>query len=195
MKPPIKARGIRFMHLTACLIATLLNAFLFAYFNFSIPFLGSKLILRPAFIFLIPFALWFGIWGAISGYLGFFFGMTMFGIGSFGLNIFWSIQALFLASIPLLAFRRLGGNPELNTRRDWLIFLISGWLIGNMLSSIWGALVPALFGLWPWMMVSDIWIDWLAGNLLLIGTITPLILNIFTKDVKELGAYTHGIIT
>ncbi|RJS78776.1 hypothetical protein CW713_09050 [Methanophagales archaeon] len=54
------------------------------------------------------------------------------------INLYWSLANLWQVLIPLIAFKRFDADIGLRTRRDFLIFLIFGWLLNNLVGASWG---------------------------------------------------------
>jgi|SRR5665811_1436796 len=96
-----------------------------------------------AVAFMIAFTLWFGVWGAIAAYIGCFIGAGMTGGLPPGVNVYWSLADLWQVLIPLIAFKTLGADVGLKTKRDFLIFLIFGLVLNNLAGAGWGAITFA----------------------------------------------------
>ncbi len=142
-----------------------------------------------AVAFMIAFTLWFGVWGAIAAYIGCFIGAGMTAGMTPNINAFWSLADLWQVLIPLIAFRTSGADVGLKTKRDFLIFLIFGLVLNNVMGAGWGAITFAPGGiLWK----QDIFAGWLIGNLIVTIIITPLLLRYITPYIKRSGIYVKN---
>ncbi|MEM3872944.1 MAG: hypothetical protein QXE05_10345 [Nitrososphaeria archaeon] len=164
-----------------CLMFIIFSSVCFAFFSFSVPFFNGKLIICFAYIFVIPYALWFGLFGCLSVYLGFFLGAVLININDILLNSLLSLHAFFLAFIPFLAFKYFNVDMKLTSLKGQLVFVVFGLFIGNLVSTTWGSVIPALLNFWSWSIVLNTWVSWTAGNLILLGIFTPLILHYLTE--------------
>ncbi|WP_269850485.1 hypothetical protein [Methanosarcina horonobensis] len=98
---------------------------------------------------MIVFALWYGIWGVLSAYLGCMIGAGVLADMPFSLNVIWSTADLWQALIPLTAFAYFKANIRLRTKRDWGIFLLFGCFLNNLIGALWGALTIVVVGMVP----------------------------------------------
>jgi integral membrane sensor domain MASE1 len=89
--------------------------------------------------------------------------------------------------IPLAAFKAFDADIGLRTKRGFLIFLIFGWLLNNLVGAGWGASMLAIGGIASWSDVSGIFTGWLIGNLIVTIVITPLLLRYVTPRVQNAG--------
>jgi len=189
-----KDRGeIKPIHIVSCAFCTAVMAILCTAAGFimaAIP--GLPLGFCPAVPIMVPFALWFGGWGVIAAYVGCAIGGVAKGI-PVAITLPWVINDIFMAGVPLVAFRYLKANPELKTKRDWLIFVVFGMTVNSFFACTWGTIIPVYFGVWPAKAVPVIWAQYIVMSLILIGVITPPILKALTKRAKKTGAYTEGI--
>ncbi len=136
---------------------------------------------------MIAFALWFGGWGVIAAYVGCFIGAGVLGGVPLNVNLYWSLADLWQVLIPLAAFKAFDADIGLRTRRDFLIFLIFGWLLNNLVGAGWGASMLAIGGIASWNDVSSIFAGWFIGNLIVTIVITPLLLRYITPHIQKAG--------
>lgn len=145
-----------------------------------------------AVAFMIAFTLWFGIWGAIAAYIGCFIGAGMTAGLPPGFNVYWSLADLWQVLIPLIAFKTLGADAGLRTKRDFLVFLIFGLVLNNLVGAGWGAGTLAVGGIISWNNTPDEFIGWLIGNLIVTIAVTPLLLRYITPLIKKSGVYVRN---
>jgi len=145
-----------------------------------------------AVAFMIAFTLWFGMWGAIAAYIGCFIGIGMAAGLPPDVNAYWSLADFWQVLIPLIAFRTLGADLGLKTKRDFLIFVIFGVALNNLAGAGWGASMLALGGIISWDNVPDVFAGWLIPNILVTIVISPLLLRYITPYIKKSGLYVRN---
>ncbi|MGB8217687.1 MAG: hypothetical protein WCE94_10345 [Candidatus Methanoperedens sp.] len=145
-----------------------------------------------AVAFMIAFSLWFGMWGAIAAYIGCFIGAGMSTGLSSGVNAYWSLADIWQVLIPLAAFRISGADAGLKTKRDFLIFLVFGVVLNNIVGAGWGASSLALGGVISWNNVPGVFVGWLIPNIIVTIVITPLLLRYITPYIKKSGLYVRN---
>lgn len=139
-----------------------------------------------AVAFMIIFTLWFGAYGAIAAYAG-----TLVGSGLLNpaippvVAIYWSIAGLLQVLIPLIAFRELKGDPNLEKRRDWTLLLVFGILINNIVGAAWGASTLAFGGVIAVSQIVNVFTLWVIGNIIVTIIIVPLALRYLTPKVRK----------
>ena len=141
---------------------------------------------------MIVFALWFGAWGVIAAYAGCYIGAGILGGMPHSVNLYWSVSDIWQVLIPLVAFRGLKADVSLRTKRDFLIFLVFGWALNNVIGASWGATTLAIGGLSAWNEIPGVLIGWLTGNLIVTMAITPLLLRFATPYIQRAGLYVRG---
>ncbi len=139
----------------------------------------------------IPFALWFGMWGAIASYVGCFIGAGMLAGMPHYVNLYWSLADFWQALLPLIAFKTLNANVDLRTRRDFLIFIVFGWMLNILAGASWGASTLAMGGVTSWNDVPSTFTIWLISSLIITILITPLLLRYITPHIQKAGIYVN----
>lgn len=179
-KRPIRA------YLIILILVTILNALLsrFAVIAWAIAPGASSLYFAVAFM--IVFALWFGAWGAIAAYFGCVLGAGLTGM-PLAVNLYWSLADLWQVLIPLIALRKLNVDVSLRSKRDFLLFLVFGWLLNNLAGAAWGAGTMALGGVIGWEAVPGTFAGWFIGNLMVTIVIAPVLLRYVTPMVRKSG--------
>lgn len=180
-----------YRYLIILVIAAIIDALLARYAEVT----WSQFPGEPSFYFaiavMIPFALWFGGWGAIAAYLGCIIGA---GIGTvpFTVNLYWSLADLWQVLIPLIAFKQLHAGVDLRTKRDFVILFVFGWLVNNLVGAAWGATMFAVGGVYAWDTVRDTFISWFTGNLIVTMVVTTLLLKYVTPYIERRGLLVKG---
>jgi integral membrane sensor domain MASE1 len=139
-----------------------------------------------AVAFMILFTLWFGAYGAIAAYAG-----TLIGSGLLNpaippvVAIYWSIAGLLQVLIPLVALRTFKVDLTLENRRDWMLLLLFGVLINNIVGAAWGAGTLALGNVIAASQIGSVFSLWLIGNIIVTIIIVPLALRHLTPKVQK----------
>ena len=178
-------------YLLILVLVTIINALLarFAVIAWAIAPGASSLYFAVAFM--IVFAFWFGAWGAVAAYLGCVLGAGLTGM-PLAVNLYWSLADLWQVLIPLIALRKLNVDVSLRSKRDFLLFLIFGWLLNNLAGAAWGAATMALGGVIGWGSVPGTFAGWFIGNLMVTIVIAPVLLRYATPLVRKSGLLAAG---
>jgi hypothetical protein len=150
----------------------------------------------------IPFAIWFGGWGLVIGYIGSFIGAGILAGTPVLLTIPFAFVDWIQFGIPLVAYRvlasKFGLHPlgkDVYTVKGFLFFLVFAVIVPNGLGALYGLWILFLGGLVPsdafWPGVSAWWI----GNMIVTIIIAPILLRVLTPVIERFGLATHGVIT
>ena len=167
-----------YSYMMILIIITIINTVISRFAVITWQIAPGVAVLYFAVAFMIAFALWFGMWGAIAAYIGCFIGAGA-GLPP-DVNLYWSLADLWQVLIPLAAFRTLGADVGLKTKRDFLIFLVFGLVLNNLVGAGWGSItIP------PVSWKQDMFISWFITNLIVTIVITPLLLRYITPYIKR----------
>ena len=186
MVEPAKNKHGIYRNLIILLVVAIINALLSHFAAVAWPSAPGIAALYFAVAFMIPFTLWFGAWGAIAAYAGCVIGVGLFTM-PLSVNLYWSLADLWQVLIPLVAFRRFHADVGLKTGRDFLIFLIFGWLLNNLAGAVWGSTMLSLGGISTWNSVPTTLVVWFAGNLIVTVVITTALLKYVTPYIEKPG--------
>ncbi len=150
----------------------------------------------------IPFAMWFGGWGLLIGYIGSFIGAGILAGTPVLLTIPFALVDLIQFGIPLIAYRtlahRFGLDPlgkDVYSLKGILFFLVFAVLVPNGLGALYGVTILRWGGLVPpdayWPAITAWWI----GNMIVTIIIAPILLRVLTPVIERYGLATRGIIT
>jgi hypothetical protein len=181
-----------YVYVLILVVTIVINLLLARFAVIATPIAPGVAAIYVAVAFMIVFALWFGLWGAIAAYVGSFIGAGLLSGIPLDINSYWSLADLWQVLIPLIAFRALNADVGLRTKRDFLIFLIFGWILNNLIGAIWGAITLILGGIALWNEFSVLFTGWFVGNLIVTIIITPLLLRFVTPFIKKYGLYVKG---
>ena len=181
-----------YSYIIILIVITIINLLLSRFAIITWQIAPGVSVLYFAVAFMIAFTLWFGVWGAIAAYIGCFIGAGMATGLPPDVNAYWSLADLWQVLIPLAAFRMLGADSGLKTRRDFLIFVIFGVVLNNLAGATWGASTLALSGNISWNNAPGIFIGWFIPNIIITIAITPLLLRYITPYIKKSGVYVRN---
>jgi hypothetical protein len=149
----------------------------------------------PAVAFEATFGAWFGIWGAISSFLGLLIAGSVSGWFSMPIGIILSMSDFMVAFAGAIACRWFRVDPSLPTFRDSVLFVIVTWGFGSIPSSLYYNGVNFALGVIPsW---ESFWIGvigWNLGNLIIIPVIGIPLMKTVTVIVRRLGLYVEGLL-
>jgi hypothetical protein len=156
---------------------------------------GGVSVLYIAVAFMILFTLWFGAYGAIAAYAGTLIGSGLLATNPVippGVAIYWSIAGLLQVLIPLIALRTFEVDLSLENRRDWVLLLLFGVLINNVVGAAWGAYTLALGNVIASSQIGSTFTLWLIGNIIVTAIIVPLALRHLTPKVQRSKLYVKN---
>lgn len=142
--------------------------------------------------FMIVFALWYGVWGALSAYLGCMVGAGILADVPLSLNIVWSLADLWQVLIPMIAFMYFKVDIRLRTKRDFGIFIIFGCLLNNLIGALWGSLMLIRNDVIGWAQFQTTFEGWFFGNLIVAIVLIPLLLRYITPYIQQTNSYVKG---
>ncbi|UGV40819.1 hypothetical protein J7W08_00250 [Methanococcoides orientis] len=182
------------MYLNIFLFLILANSLLsrFAVINFtSSPATGVSN-MYVAVAFMIVFALWYGIGGALAAYLGCIVGAGILADMPTSLNIIWSLADLWQVLIPLIAFSYFKVNLRLRTRRDVVYFLVFAVFLNNIIGASWGTYMLAINGIITYEELFLTFERWFTGNVIATILIVPFLLRYITPYIQQTESYVEN---
>lgn len=175
-----------FMYLVVFILITIFDLVLVLFGVVAIPIGPGVSGLYLAVAFMIAFTLWFGARGVIAAYIGTFIGAGMQAGIPLDINLYRSLGDVWQVLIPLLAFKMFNADIGLRTRKDFLIFIVFGWLLNNLAGAIWGTSTLAIGGIISWNDIPRIFTGWFISNLVVTIVITPLLLRYITPYIDNM---------
>lgn len=181
-------------YLNIFLFLALVNALLsrFAVINSPISPAPGVSNMYFAVAFMIVFAMWHGIWGAFSAYLGCMIGAGILADMPFSLNVIWSLADLWQVVIPLSAFAYFKVNIRLRTKKDVAVFFVFACILNNLVGAMWGSLMLASNGVIQWTEFVMTFEGWFLGNFITTLLIVPFLLRYVTPYVQQTKSYVRG---
>nr|WP_321350965.1 hypothetical protein [uncultured Methanoregula sp.] len=174
-----------FLRVALLFLLICLNALIAKFVVFSFGAGPGTSLLYLVVAVMIVTTLWFGLWGAIATYAGCWIGAGVLSGLSPTTSLVWSVADLLQVAIPLLAFRLLGGDVSLRTRRDMGILIVFGIILNNLAGAIWGTLSLAPAGLVDLPNLLPLFPVWFIGNMIICAVIVPAVLWFGTPFIRE----------
>jgi len=150
----------------------------------------------------IPFAIWFGGWGLVIGYIGSFIGAGILAGTPVLLALPFALVDWIQFGIPLVAYRllapRFGLHPlgrDVYTLKAFLFFVVFAVIIPNGLGALYGIWILFIGGLVPPEAFGPAVIAWWIGNMVVTVIMAPILLHVLTPVIERYGLATHGVIT
>jgi len=151
----------------------------------------------------VPFAMWFGGWGLLMGFIGTSVGTGIltgmpvpiaaaFGVGD--IILFGSLVLIYRGLAPKFGVDPLGRDIY-KSFKSFLFFFICGANIPHILGSAYGTWLLYATGLVPpnllWVTFFGMWI----GNVIVVTVIAPILLRFLGPVVERFGLTNHGWLT
>jgi len=152
---------------------------------------GVSWIYFPVAIMLL-FTLWFGAYGAISAYVGTFFGAGLLSGIPFDVSLYWAFASLWQVLIPLIAFRVFNANVGIENSRDLFHLILFGVIINNVIGAAWGAYTLAAGQVIPSSQFMVTFTTWAVGNIVITLLIVPIVLRHFTPKVRKSKLFVNN---
>jgi hypothetical protein len=150
------------------------------------PSLPAGVALIPiAAAFMLVFALWYGMYGAIAAYVGCFIGSGLFSGMPATVAIYFSLAGLWQVLIPLTAFRIFDVNVGMESNRDLFHLVLFGVILNNVIGAAWGSVALAIGGVMGWSQVLSVFTTWLIGTAVVTIIIVPLVLRRYTSRFEK----------
>ncbi len=152
---------------------------------------GVAMIYFPVAIVLL-FTLWFGAYGAISAYIGTFFGAGLLSGIPFDVSFYWAFASLWQVLIPLIAFRVFDANVGIENSRDLFHLILFGVIVNNVIGAAWGAYTLAAGHIISPTQVMGTFSTWVVGNIVITLIVVPLALRYFTPKVRKSKLFVNN---
>jgi len=152
---------------------------------------GVAMIYFPV-VFMLLFTFWFGAYGAISAYVGTFFGAGLLSGIPFDVSLYWAFSSLWQVLIPLIAFRVFNANVGIENSRDLFHLVLFGVIINNVIGAAWGAYTLAAGQVIPASQVMGAFTTWVVGNIVITLLVVPLALRYFTPRIRKSKLFVNN---
>jgi integral membrane sensor domain MASE1 len=138
-------------------------------------------------------AIWFGWWGGIAAALFPLISNSLSGSAPLPVSIMYLPGNLLQGMIAAWAFRYYKTDPSLKTQKDWIIWVIFGALLPNLVGAAWGSTVLVAFGLVTQAAQFITFLGWFVGNTIPTLILGSLILKFVSPLVVRTKAFCKGL--
>jgi len=150
----------------------------------------------------VPFALWFGGWIFVIGFLGSFVGAGLLTGTPLPVALPFGIVDWVQLGIPLVCYRTLsytfGVDPlgrDVFTSKGFTFFLLTAVIPNNLLGALLGVSILVGGGLIPQEAFTPSWVGWWIGNMIVVAVIAPILMKSLSSTVERLGLSVYGMVT
>ena len=136
--------------------------------------------------------IWFGGWGVLAGMFFPFVSNALSGSAPIPVSAVYLPANFLQAFLGAFAFRTLKADPRLLTTRDWVIWIVFGVLVANLLGAFWGTYVLTWFGMiTPTSRITAL-LGWFFGNSIPSLIFGSILLKYVSPMVIRSKAFTKG---
>lgn len=138
-----------------------------------------------AIAFMVVFGLWYGWRGVLAAYLGGFFGFLLTVHTSLEWTLIFSLCNGIQVAVPVIAFRLFKADAALKTVKDIGVFFLFGNVLNILAGGAYGTIILVMAGInHSDTLFSDFGM-WVAGDMLLIFLISPVMLSLGTPYMRK----------
>ncbi len=161
--------------------------------TFPVGFFGVSSAFYIGAAFFMAFAIWFGLYGLISIYIGLLIGALV--AGTF--TVFAFVLALgnvLGAAIPMIVFRKFKLNIEMKTPKDYIGYLFSSTIGQSVVSGLWTIYGFARFNIIPADAINVVLSSWIFGDIIVSLIIGIPLLKLVSPVVKRTSLYKKNFL-
>jgi integral membrane sensor domain MASE1 len=138
-------------------------------------------------------AIWFGWWGGIAAALFPLISNSLSGSAPLPVSVMYLPGNLLQGMIAAWAFRYFKTDPSLKTQKDWIIWIVFGALLPNLVGAAWGSTVLVAFGLVTQAAQFVTFLGWFIGNSIPTIILGSIILKFVSPLVVKTKAFCKGL--
>ena len=151
-------------------------------------------VLYPVVAVQVLGGIWFGIWGVIASMIGPTIANIAAGYPVVLVLTYAPAANAIRTIVPMWAFRQFNGDPRLRDAKSWILLLVFGMLINNMIGGVIGNVTFYDWGYFvsieDMIYVGYFW--WVANNALVVAVYGVPILLAMSAAVMRTRAYCVG---
>lgn len=138
-------------------------------------------------------AIWFGWWGGIAAALFPLISNSLSGSAPLPVSVMYLPGNLLQGMIAAWAFRYFKTDPSLSTQKDWIIWIVFGALLPNLVGAAWGSTVLVAFGLVTQAAQFVTFLGWFIGNTIPTIILGSIVLKFVSPLVVRTKAFCKGL--
>lgn len=138
-------------------------------------------------------AIWFGWWGGIAAALFPLISNSLSGSAPLPVSVMYLPGNLLQGMIAAWAFRYFKTDPSLQSQKDWIIWIVFGALLPNLVGAAWGSTVLVAFGLVTQAAQFVTFLGWFIGNTIPTVILGSIILKFVSPLVVKTKAFCKGL--
>ncbi|WP_196600549.1 diguanylate cyclase family protein [Pectinatus frisingensis] len=137
--------------------------------------------------------IWYGGWGAISAVVFPIISNAIAGSAALPISIAYIPGNLAQGIFAGIAFRKMNCDPRLRSFKDWLVFLLFGTVLANIIGAAWGNFVLYLFGMITPNAIPVSFLGWFIGNSVASGILGIIMLKYLSPLVMKTKTFCKGL--
>ena len=137
-------------------------------------------------------AIWYGVWGGIAAALFPLISNSLSGSAPLPVSLSYLPANFLQGMIAGWAFRYFKTDPTLNTQKDWIIWIIFGAILPNLLGAAYGSTILRLFGMITPAAHFITFAGWFVGNTIPTLILGSIVLKFVSPLVVKTKAFCKG---
>ena len=129
-------------------------------------------------------SIWFGLWGVAAGFLFPFISNTLAGAPLY-VSFAYLPSNLLQGLVPAFVFKYMKLDPRLRTAKDYIMYILFGVIINNVLGALWAVTALQAIGLITVESVPLFFSGWTIGNgipslifgIILLKALSPMVIR------------------
>lgn len=138
-------------------------------------------------------SIWFGWWGGIASFLFPLISNSLSGSAPLPVSLSYIPGNLLQGLIAGWAFRYFKSDPSLQSTKDWIIWIVLGAIVPNLIGAAWGSTVLRMFGLVTPAAHFVTFAGWFVGNTIPTIILGSIILKFVSPLVVKTKAFCKGL--
>lgn len=138
-------------------------------------------------------SIWYGGWGGVASIVFPIISNAISGSAALPVSLAYIPGNLAQGIVGGLAFRMLGADPRLQSKRDWVIFTVFGILVSNIIGAAWGSSILRVFGLITPQAHLTVFLGWFLGNSVASWILGVIMLKFISPIVMKTKTFCKGL--
>ncbi len=138
-------------------------------------------------------SIWYGGWGGVASIVFPIISNAISGSAALPVSLAYIPGNLAQGIVGGLAFRMLGADPRLQSKKDWVIFTVFGILVSNIIGAAWGSSTLRIFGLITPQAHLTVFFGWFLGNSVASWILGVIMLKFISPIVMKTKTFCKGL--